>query len=106
QGVMLGAPTGHLVGEHLRSFGGVGGMSTQGSVELRDILITGASYSFQVGGVLTLDRAVIRGGVFGIADFGAQMVNISNTIVSGTDGLAIDLPNASGSIISSTIVDS
>jgi hypothetical protein len=106
QGVKLGGNSSMVLAERLKVHGGTGGISTNGVATLHDIFIEDATNALTAVGPLTIDRLVIRRGVFGIATNAAISINISNALIAGTSDRAIDVPLASGTIASSTIADS
>lgn len=65
----------------------------------------GTAIELSTGAHLTMDGAVIKGGYRGIRATTAVSVSVSNLLIYGTSGLALDLPYASGTIASSTIAD-
>lgn len=79
-----------------------------GDVNLRDVQIIGDGSGIQLqGGTLTIERATITGNpnsvTTGISASGSGVVNITNLLVSETNGLGLDLPGVTGSIQFSTI---
>lgn len=81
------------------------GVSTSGTVTLRDVEIADATYGISFSGQITVERAVIYGGQTGIAATNGVM-NVSNALIYGTTRRALELQYASGSISFSTIADS
>lgn len=97
-----------VVAERITIRSGYYGVLTSGTVTLRGLDIAGATYGINFSGQVTIDRAVIHGGITGIqvGGSGSGVANLSNVLIYGTSGLAVETLNASGSISFATIVDS
>jgi hypothetical protein len=85
-------------------------VSVIGSATIRDAFIEGTSlpgYSvYAQDGELVIERATLVGNGYGIVGFVGSHVKISNVLVYGATDAALYLPNATGSVEFSTIVDS
>jgi hypothetical protein len=86
------------------------GIAVATVAEVHDVKVSstnGTGFTLASGAQLTVDGAVLHGGASGVrsSDFGIN-VNLTNVLIWGTTGLAIDLPNATGSISFTTIADS
>lgn len=105
-GIEFGGPE-SITAENIRVHGGYLAVGTSGTAVFRNFTIDGSQYGIYVAsGNLTIDRASIQAGTSGIYGASSSIVTISNTLVYGTLGLAVDLPASSGTISSSTIADS
>lgn len=97
-GVQLGG-TAPIIAEDIKVHGGYRGFSTGAGVTLRDVAIDGALYGIEVSiGPLTLERAIVHGGLNGVTAGPNQIVNLTNVLIYGTSDRALELPQASGTI--------
>jgi hypothetical protein len=83
-----------------------------GAAEVRNVTVTSTGpatgFLLGTGAQLTIDGAVLHGGANGIktptSEFGVS-VNLTNVLIWGTTGLALDLPNTGGTVSFATIAD-
>ena len=94
--------------EDVKVHAGYYGMATDGVVTLRDVTLDASGvYGIAVfSGSLVLDRAVIQGRTNAVYSGAAVAVTITNLLAWGSSDRAIELPQAGGTIASSTIADS
>jgi hypothetical protein len=100
------AMAGSITAENIRISDAYLALAASGNVTLRNISIARVQQAITLtSGTLTVERANIQAGLTGIKATNTSTMNISNTLVYGTSDLAIDMYQASGSIVSSTIAD-
>jgi hypothetical protein len=95
-----------IIAEGIKTHFGYYGIATSGNVTLRNIRVDDGTYGISFSGQLTIDGAVIRGGETAIQLAATTGVaNISNVLAYGTSQRGVDLPNATGSVSFTTVVD-